>query len=1266
MLLSIICFISFEIYFHNSKPNESNIPELAQNNIETAAEHFTEFINNFKANNIELAERLDSLSDIKHEQQEAFNILSNFSTFWGATIYLKDVPIVWTGFDNEHFFNQHSPSNGILDIAVISDKNVVLLSAYQRFEQPNGDVFSLSTAQKIRQSNTLELGSQTELLVTDALGLKTNLPVHFNFDDAPLQDVLFKDDYTTTDGGITATIYISSTDVQEYISYLEARHAKFRLVFIIVLFVLAGIFLLSISRLFDSKKSFLISSLSIFVAWFLSWVLLPLLDFDLIVDSNALHLEMYYLGLNSFLAFSLSVLITNFYYANEVIKHKISSNNSVVLSLLIGALIAIVLSGILISLFNITARTTLNLNGLKLIPDLPVIAYYALSGLLWFTSCWAIFYLILVFLKASSSKSFIVLASITIGFIVAIIGESFFYFSADQIWVLYTTSLLFIFLASLAYLTWIQVVNLKQKSRLRLFILGCLLATILAYIPFYFGQISWRANSMLEDAKQYAEQTELKAVDITVETLMFIEEKLSALTINEISTNNALLNSTFQSEVEFILSQNPSWESFGFSIQLLDLSGESVSEYTTNLNAPSWTKTFDMFSIEIPYVQERIRRDRLRPIIRENPLEQPSTKFTSFRQGWIPIFSSPTSTDKVGWVICSVYQEQPQYRKPLRAVVASKQEDDVNSTFLFSEYKNGRLSRTSLSGLPLEIPSYNILPNNVLTKLEQDPFFTESTIIKEISVLELFLKKNSDTIIKVSTLEITPFNHVYSLLRFMFYLLIFFFGISIFFQWLKGVEIIGANRKFKDRLVDRFILASIVCLTALIAISSIAITNQSEKITIDELENKLIGINSTFENESSDNIAQTLLLSSTLINSDAVLFDNKKAIGSTAPQIFSQHILPERVPWHVYNAIVNFESQIEIENFTLGDLEFLIGYTPIKKNGEIVNIAAIPTFLKTPSFNEQLLNTISYMVALFVLVFGFFILIAAIIANRMTSPLEELSEGIRTISDGSLEASLPVKSKDEIGALTNTFNIMVYRLQELRKNLLEAEREAAWKEMAQQVAHEIKNPLTPMKLNLQHLDRQLKSSSLNAEELREKVEKINLNMIEQIESLSKIASDFSKFARPIEQELVQINVNEVLHHVVDLYSNNHSISIKNEISDGPLWILGAKDELQRVFINLVKNAIEAIPKRRSGIITIKSWHANYQANIEISDNGEGIHEENRASIFVPNFSTKSSGTGLGLAITKKVVEEHKGKISFKTIPDVGTTFSISFKLFSGK
>ncbi|MDR9419293.1 sensor histidine kinase [Gracilimonas sp.] len=212
--------------------------------------------------------------------------------------------------------------------------------------------------------------------------------------------------------------------------------------------------------------------------------------------------------------------------------------------------------------------------------------------------------------------------------------------------------------------------------------------------------------------------------------------------------------------------------------------------------------------------------------------------------------------------------------------------------------------------------------------------------------------------------------------------------------------------------------------------------------------------------------------------------------------------------------------------------------------------------------------------------------------------------------------------------------------------------------MAQQVAHEIKNPLTPMKLNLQHLERQLNVSGEEFQKMKPQIEKIAANMIGQIESLNKIASDFSKFAQPSDQEFKAVEINALLISVSELYAQEKQLEIVTALSPQKLWIMGAEDEIRRAFINLVKNAYEAMPD--GGKIILKSATTSSKENVEISvqDYGEGIPEESRDKIFVPNFSTKSSGTGLGLAITKKIIQEHNGDISFTSTVGEGTIFTI--------
>ena len=222
--------------------------------------------------------------------------------------------------------------------------------------------------------------------------------------------------------------------------------------------------------------------------------------------------------------------------------------------------------------------------------------------------------------------------------------------------------------------------------------------------------------------------------------------------------------------------------------------------------------------------------------------------------------------------------------------------------------------------------------------------------------------------------------------------------------------------------------------------------------------------------------------------------------------------------------------------------------------------------------------------------------------------------------------------------------------------------ESAWREMAQQVAHEIKNPLTPMKLSIQHLQRAFDNKDPRAPEMAERISK---TLIEQIENLSKIATEFSSFAKMPQPENEKIHLLEVVYHSANLYKENEgvSISVKTEgvIRDE---IFADKSQLLRVFNNLILNSIQAIPDDRQGEIVIKAINVNDSIMISVSDNGIGIDQEKANKVFVPNFTTKSSGMGLGLAISQNIIEMAGGIIRFESIENSGTTFYVTLPLNS--
>ncbi len=225
-----------------------------------------------------------------------------------------------------------------------------------------------------------------------------------------------------------------------------------------------------------------------------------------------------------------------------------------------------------------------------------------------------------------------------------------------------------------------------------------------------------------------------------------------------------------------------------------------------------------------------------------------------------------------------------------------------------------------------------------------------------------------------------------------------------------------------------------------------------------------------------------------------------------------------------------------------------------------------------------------------------------------------------------------------------------------------AEHEIDWRAMAKQIAHEIKNPLTPLKLGVQLLEKSWRDKDPN---FSKKFEKFSQSFIEQIESLSLIASEFSNFAKMPDITFEDVNLKEVIRGAIDIYEKLPELSITfKDKTEVPVYIKANTEQLLRIFNSLIKNAIEAIPDYRKGIIEIILERADERAKIQIKDNGNGIHPDLHGIIFRPNFTTKSSGTGLGLAFVKQAVENMMGKVDFETQQNTGTTFYISIPIAS--
>src|SRR5690606_33482125 len=262
-----------------------------------------------------------------------------------------------------------------------------------------------------------------------------------------------------------------------------------------------------------------------------------------------------------------------------------------------------------------------------------------------------------------------------------------------------------------------------------------------------------------------------------------------------------------------------------------------------------------------------------------------------------------------------------------------------------------------------------------------------------------------------------------------------------------------------------------------------------------------------------------------------------------------------------------------------------------------------------------------------------------------------------------LENNVPMNwpAQDEIGLLVNEYNNMLYKLEASMKILASNEKESAWREMAKQVAHEIKNPLTPMKLTLQHLLRLQSAGKLEDPRMLKKPVQ---TLINQVDILSDIATSFSTFAKMPLPKNELMDFRSVVVEAVELFQNHERGKVCFvDQSEGELMIMGDPKLFGRVISNLIINGIQSVENKKQAEIEVILSQNDNTLKLEIKDNGKGVDEELKHKIFMPNFSTKSEGSGLGLAIAKRGVETAGGKIWFTTRPEMGTSFFLSFPIF---
>ena len=394
---------------------------------------------------------------------------------------------------------------------------------------------------------------------------------------------------------------------------------------------------------------------------------------------------------------------------------------------------------------------------------------------------------------------------------------------------------------------------------------------------------------------------------------------------------------------------------------------------------------------------------------------------------------------------------------------------------------------------------------------------------------------------------------------------------------------------------------------------------------------------------------------------DINLFDAQGDLKlSTQPYIFNKHLLNDKIDPTVYYTLRNNNTSEFIHSENIGLLPYLSIYAPIRdENKKLIGFINIPYLNSQTELKSEVSNFLSALINLNTFIFLLAGAISFFVSKRITSSLVLIGNKMKEISLGNINEQIQWHKNDEIGVLVKEYNKMVSKLEISARLLAKNEREIAWREMAKQVAHEIKNPLTPMKLSLQYLQKAIDGNNNNIQQLTKQVAN---TLIEQIDQLARIASDFSQFANIENAHLETFDVFECINSVVNLYKMDTDIAINWERPNEACNIKADKTQIIRVFTNLIKNAIESQSDNNGKTVIIAYNINSTNVLLSVSDNGIGIPKSLSEKIFEPNFTTKTSGTGLGLAICKSIIENVHGKIYFESIAGVKTSFFVLLPL----
>lgn len=443
------------------------------------------------------------------------------------------------------------------------------------------------------------------------------------------------------------------------------------------------------------------------------------------------------------------------------------------------------------------------------------------------------------------------------------------------------------------------------------------------------------------------------------------------------------------------------------------------------------------------------------------------------------------------------------------------------------------------------------------------------------------------------------------------------------------------------------------------------IIEKTESLLAD-LQNKLgkaVVLNKEWKDENYRSLNELMIKFSYVFNTDMNIFDPfGNLVVSSRPEVFEYNLVGHKMNPLAFYALHHQGKPRFIIRESIESLGYYSSYVPLyNQYNKLLGYLNLPYFNRQSETNREISTMVVAMVNAYFILILLTVFLAVILANQVARPLQLLQSNLAGLRFGRKNQTIKYQRDDEIGRLVKEYNRMVSELQASAEKLARSERESAWREMARQIAHEIKNPLTPMKLSVQHLRKAWKDG---APDLDVYIDRVTTTLVDQIDTLSNIANEFSKFAQVPGAHFEVIDLTQKIQRITHLFEDTCKINlVKNYKGVREISIFADPEQVIQVFNNLIRNAVQAVVAGVEPVVDISIEAGEDTVIVKVTDNGIGISDELQSRLFEPNFTTKSSGMGLGLAIAKKIMEVSNGKIWFETRKGGGTSFYLEWPLF---